>query len=59
MATPTPLASSAATLWPTVDPHHGGNDGEEQQPRQDLGQDVEDQDHRSTVLQRLPVEVQH
>ena len=59
MATPAPFSSSAAALWPTVDPDHGSDHTEEQQPREDLGQDVEDQYHSGTVLQGLPVEVQH
>ena len=33
-----PFPHSAATLWPTADPHHGSNHGEEHQPREDLGQ---------------------
>lgn len=59
MATPTPLSSSTATIWPAVKPDCCSNNGEEQQPREDLGQDVEDQNHSGTVLQRLPIEVQH
>lgn len=59
MTATTPLSSFVATLWPTVKPDHSGNDGEEHQPREDFRQDVEDQNHSGTVLQGLPVEVQH